>query len=79
MNEIRALINDLFIDRDRFSTSGLEIYNKIRKKLNLETTKEIDNNLELLDKKFGSKKVKQMLEDKTSNQFEIELIKMKAR
>ena len=31
--EIKKLVDQLFIDRDRLSSSGLKIYNKLRKKL----------------------------------------------
>tara|TARA_R110002049_G_scaffold291571_1_gene475552 strand:+ start:302 stop:544 length:243 start_codon:yes stop_codon:yes gene_type:complete len=78
MNEVIKLINDLIIDRDRLSTNGLKIYDELRKKVNLETTDEIDNNLKLMSKKFGSNIIKQMLINKASDEFEIELNKMKA-
>lgn len=75
--EIKKLVDQLFIDRDRLSSSGLKIYNRLRKKLNLETTEEIDNNLQLLSKKFSHKKIKQMLDNKESDQFFIELEKVR--
>ena len=78
MNKVIQLINDLMIDRDRLSSSGLKIYNELRSKVNLETTDEIDNNFKLMSKKFGLNKVKQMLVNTTSNEFEIELNKLKA-
>ena len=78
MNKVIQLINDLIIDRDRLSTNGLKIYNELRSKVNLETTDEIDNNLKLMSKKFGLNKVKQMLINKASDKFEIELNKLKA-
>tara|TARA_R100001086_G_C11683114_1_gene216351 strand:+ start:81 stop:323 length:243 start_codon:yes stop_codon:yes gene_type:complete len=78
MNKVIQLINDLMIDRDRLSSSGLEIYNELRSKVNLETTDEIDNNITLMSKKFGLNKVKEMLVNTTSNEFEIELNKLKA-
>ena len=75
--EIKNLVDLLFIDRDRLSSSGLRIYNKLRKKLNLKTTEEIDNDLQLLSKKFSRKKIKQMLINKESNEFFIELEKVR--
>jgi len=77
--KVIQLINDLMIDRDRLSSSGLEIYNELRCKVNLETTDQIDNNITLMSKKFGLKKVKQMLDNTASNEFETELNKLKVR